>query len=244
MLLPGSLSQLRKRSEEGDRFSNVPERMKEDIPFRHIAIEGVPHSHKTRFAQMLAHFVGGRVVLDPRDNPYLRDFYEEKEGAAFLAQLVFLINRYHQQVLLAQRDLFADRIICDYLFEKDKIYAYQTLTDDELIIYEKIFAILAERVAKPDLTIYLQISLPTLRKRIAREGDDLEKNITESYLHNLLQAFDYFFFNYQATPLLVVKSDELDLTNEGEIMDIIRQVKNLKKGHLYYVPSSYGQKKP
>lgn len=216
--------------------------MKEDIPFRHIAVEGVPHSHKTRFAQVLAKLLGGRVVLDPKDNPYLRDFYEEKEGAAFLAQLVFLINRYHQQVRLGQRDLFAERLICDYLFEKDKIYAYQTLTDDELLVYEKIFAILAERIPKPDLTIYLQISLPTLLKRIAREGNELEKNITERYLSDLLQAFDYFFFNYQATPLLVIKSDDLDLTNEVELADIIRQVKNLKKGHLYYVPSSYGQK--
>ncbi len=218
--------------------------MKEEIPFHHIAIEGVPHSHKTLFAQVLGRVLGGRVILDHRENPYLRDFYEEKEGAAFLAQLVFLINRYHQQIMIAQRELFAERVISDYLFEKDKIYAYQTLTDDELIVYERIFAILAERVPKPDLTIYLQISLPTMLKRIAREGTDLEKNITEKYLSNLLQAFDYFFFNYQATPLLVIKSDELDLTDETEIEDIIRQIKNLKKGHLYYVPSSYGQKKP
>lgn len=217
--------------------------MIEDIPFRHIAIEGVPHSHKTFFAQTLAGLIGGRVILDNRENPYLRDFYEEKEGAAFLAQLVFLVNRYHQQVALAQRDLFADRIICDYLFEKDKIYAYQTLTDEELIVYEKIYAILAERVPKPDLTIYLQISLPTLLRRIAREGTDLEKMISEKYLQNILQAFDYFFFNYKATPLLVIKSDNLDLANEAEMLDIIRQIKNLKKGHLYYIPSSYGQKK-
>lgn len=217
--------------------------MKEEIPFRHIAIEGVPHSHKTRLAQVMAKLLGGRIVLDPKDNPYLRDFYEEKEGAAFLAQLVFLVNRYHQQVRLAQRDLFAEKIVCDYLFEKDKIYAYQTLTDDELLVYEKIFAILAERIPKPDLTIYLQISLPTLLKRIAREGSEIEKNITERYLSDLLQAFDYFFFNYQATPLLVIKSDDLDLTNEVEVADIIRQIKNLKKGHLYYVPSSFGQKK-
>lgn len=217
--------------------------MIEDIPFRHIAIEGVPHSHKTRFAQSLAGLIGGRVILDNRENPYLRDFYEEKEGAAFLAQLVFLVNRYHQQVMLAQRDLFADRIICDYLFEKDKIYAYQTLTDDELIVYERIYSILAERIPKPDLTIYLQISLPTLLRRIAREGTEIEKMITEKYLQNLLQAFDYFFFNYQATPLLVIKSDDLDLTDETEMLDVVRQIKNLKKGHLYYIPSSYGQKK-
>ncbi len=217
--------------------------MIEDLPFHHIAIEGVPHSYKTRFAQALAKLIGGRVILDNRENPYLRDFYEEKEGAAFLAQLVFLVNRYHQQVMLAQRDLFADRVICDYLFEKDKIYAYQTLTDDELIVYERIYAILEERIPKPDLTIYLQISLPTLLRRIAREGTELEKMISEKYLQNLLQAFDYFFFNYKTTPLLVIKSDDFDPTDDAEMMDVVQQIKNLKKGHLYFVPSSYGQKK-
>jgi deoxyadenosine/deoxycytidine kinase len=88
--------------------------------------------------------------LEASENPYLRDFYNEKEGAAFLAQLVFLVNRYHQQVSLMQRDLFEERIISDYLFEKDKIYAYQTLTDDELIVYERIYSLLRERVGKPD----------------------------------------------------------------------------------------------
>lgn len=215
---------------------------KGEIPFRHLAIEGVPKSQKTKLTQILAQLIGGKVVLDKPDNPYLKDFYDEKEGASFLSQLVFLVNRYHQQLHLSQRDLFEERVICDYLFEKDKIYAYQTLSDDELVVYERIYGILAERIPRPDVVIYLQISLPTLLKRIIKEGSAVEKNISEKYLSDLVEAFDYFFFNYQAAPLLVVKADELDLTHEEEIMDIVKQVSEMKKGPLYYVPQSYAHK--
>lgn len=211
---------------------------KGEIIFKHIAIEGVLKSGKTKLANSLAQKIGGRVIFDRLENPYMKDFYDEKEGAALLAQLVFLVNRNYQQSRLMQRDLFEERVICDYIIEKDKIYAYQTLTDDELIVYEKIYSILADRVARPDLIIYLQISLPSLLKRIAKEGSALEKNISEKYLEDILEAFDYFFFNYQAAPLLVVKSDDLDFSREEDIMDIVDKIKEMKKSPLYYVPLS------
>jgi deoxyadenosine/deoxycytidine kinase len=215
-----------------------------DLSFKHIAVEGVFKSRKGRLANLLAQRAGGKVVLDHVGNPYLKDFYGEKEGAAFLAQLVFLANRYHQQVRLFQRDLFVDRLICDYLFEKDKIYAYQTLSDDELLVYDKIYGILSERVPKPDLVIYLQISLQTLIRRIVKEGDPVEKNISEKYLEDIVEAYDYFFFNYQAAPLLVVKADDLDLGREDDVDDLLEQVRQMKKGSLYYVPQSFGAKPP
>lgn len=209
---------------------------KQDIPFRHIAVEGMMKSGKTRLANILAQKIGGKVIFDRLENPYIKDFYDELEGAAFLAQLVFLINRYHQQSRLLQRDLFEERVICDYMFEKDKIYAYQTLTDDELVVYERIYGILTERVAKPDLVIYLQISLPTLLRRINKEGSDIEKNISEKYLEDVIGAFDYFFFNYQIAPLLVVRADELDLDREEDIFDLVDRIKQMKKSPLFYVP--------
>lgn len=213
-----------------------------EIGFKHIAVEGVFHSGKSKLVGLLSQRIGGKVVLDRAENPYLKDFYDEKEGAAFLSQLVFLVNRYHQQVRLAQRDLFEERVICDYIFEKDKVYAYQTLTDDELVVYEKIYGVFAERVPKPDLVLYLQISLPTLVRRIAKEGSPLELNISEKYLQDLVEAFDYFFFNYQAAPLLVVKSDDLDLGRDADLEDLVAQVAQMKKNALFYVPSSYGEK--
>jgi len=215
-----------------------------EVPFKHIAIDGVFRSRKTQLANILAQRIGGKVVFDHVGNPYLKDFYNEKDGSAFLTQLVFLANRYNQQLRLLQRDLFVDRIICDYLFEKDKIYAYQTLTDDELLVYEKIYGILSERVPKPDLIVYLQISLSTLMRRIAKEGDTVEKNISEKYLEDIVEAFDYFFFNYQAAPLLVIKADDLDFSREDDVQDIISQIRDMKKSSLYYVPQSYGGKSP
>ena len=176
---------------------------KDKITFKHIAIDGIPKSGKTKLANLLAQKIGGKVVFDR-----------------------------------IERDLFEERIICDYLLEKDKIYAYQTLTDDELVIYERIYSILSERVSKPDLAIYLQISLQSLLKRIAKEGSALEKNISEKYLQDILEAFDYFFFNYEATPLLVIKVDDLDFSREEDIMDIADKIKEMKKSPLYYVPLS------
>lgn len=215
---------------------------RKEIPFRHIAIEGILRAGKTQLANVLAKKIGGRIILDRIENPYIKDFYEEKEGAAFLAQLVFLVNRYHQQVGLKQRGLFEERILCDYLFEKDKIYAYQTLTDDELIVYEKIYNVFVERVARPDLVIYLQISLSKLVRRIEKGGNALEKNISEKYLEDICEAYDYFFFNYQASPLLVVKADDLDLSREEDIEDLIEKIEQMKKDTLYYVPLSKSSK--
>lgn len=213
-----------------------------DIPFRHIAVDGLLRSGKTQLSNILAKRLKGRVILDRAENPYLKDFYEEKEGAAFLTQLVFLVNRYHQQSSLMQRSLFDERIICDYIFEKDKIYAYQTLTDDELIVYEKIYSVFAERVSRPDLAVYLQISLPILLRKIAKEGSELEKNISEKYLEDISEAYDYFFFNYQATPLLVVKADNLDFGRDEDIEDLIDKIVQMKKDTLYYVPLSKSSK--
>ncbi|MFQ6082933.1 MAG: deoxynucleoside kinase [Candidatus Aminicenantia bacterium] len=206
--------------------------------FHHIAIDGPIKAGKTKLAEILAEELNGRLILDVTHNPYLNDFYEEKEGAAFLAQLVFLVNRYHQQSQLFQRDLFEEIIICDYLFEKDKIYAYQTLSDDALTVYEKIYNILSERISRPDLVIYLQISNETFIRRVKKEGNEIEKSISEKYLEDINEAFDYFFFHYKASPLLVIRADELDLDNKEDIEEIINQIRLMKKGTQYYVPAS------
>ena len=200
------------------------------------------NSGKTKLAEMLAKKTEAKAVFDRKDNPYLKEFYNESKGASFLTQLVFLVNRYHQQTQLLQRDLFQERIISDYLFEKDKIYAYQTLADDELIVYEKIYNIFSERIVKPDLTIYLQVSFSTILKRIKKEGNYIKKNISEKYLQDIIEAFDYFFFNYQATPLLVVKADELEFSQDRDVVDLIDKIKQMKKSPLFYVPLSKSNK--
>lgn len=215
--------------------------MQEKIPFKHIAIEGVLRSGKTKLAKIFTERLGGQTVFDRADNPYLKDFYEEKEGGAFQAQLVYLVNRYHQQTALLQQDLFAEKVISDYLFEKDKIYAYQTLTDDELIVYEKIYGIFNERIAKPDLVVYLQISLSNLIKRIAKYASPLEQNISEKYLEDIIGAFDYFFFNYHSTSLFVIRADDIDLNKDEVITDLLEKIENMKTSPMYYVPLGHVQ---
>ena len=200
------------------------------------------NSGKTKLAEMLAKKTEAKAVFDRKDNPYLKEFYNDSKGASFLTQLVFLVNRYHQQTQLLQRDLFQERIISDYLFEKDKIYAYQTLADDELIVYEKIYNIFSERIVKPDLTLYLQVSFSTILKRIKKEENSIKKNISEKYLQDIIEAFDYFFFNYQATPLLVVKADELEFSQDRDVVDLIDKIKQMKKSPLFYVPLSKSNK--
>jgi len=214
---------------------------KEKIPYKHIAIEGVLRSGKTKLAKIFAEKLGGQAIFDRGDNPYIKDFYEEKEGGAFQAQLVFLVNRYHQQARLLQQDLFAEKVICDYLFEKDKIYAYQTLTDDELIVYEKIYGVFNERLAKPDLVVYLQISMSSLLRRIAKYGSSMEQNISEKYLEDIIGAFDYFFFNYHSTPLFVIKADDIDFNRDEEVVDLLDKIENMKTSPMYYVPLGHVQ---
>jgi len=212
----------------------------EQTDLRYVAIEGVIGAGKTTLSSMLGETLGARVVLEQfEENPFLKDFYRDPERFAFQTQIFFLLTRYKQQRNLSQADLFHRFLVTDYIFEKDKIFAFQTLSDDELVVYEKIYGVLAERVPKPDLVIYLQIGLPTLMKRISKDGSPLERNISEKYLQDLIEAFDYFFFNYQASPLLVIKSDDLDLASEADLDDVLDQLRHMKKTSLFYVPPSF-----
>ena len=210
---------------------------KPDITSKHIALEGVFKSGKAKLASLLAQKIGGKVILDKTENPYLKDFYDEKEGAAFLAQLVFLVNRYHQQVRLIQRDLFEERIFCDYIFEKDKIYAYQTLSDEELVVYERIYSVLAERVPKPDLVVYLQARPEVLYKRVKKRDKKYERSVTFEYLTEVAQAYNQFFFYYEETPLLVVNTSEIDfVASSKDLADLIKEINNMGLGTQHYIP--------
>ena len=125
------------------------------MKFRTIAVEGPIGVGKTSFVELLAKKLDAIRVLEKVDNPFLRDFYQDKQGASFQAQLFFLLSRYRQLQELAQRDLFHQVTLCDYIFPKDKIFAYLNLDDSELLIYDKLYAMLEEKVPKPDLAIFL-----------------------------------------------------------------------------------------
>ncbi|HVT43682.1 MAG TPA: deoxynucleoside kinase, partial [Thermoanaerobaculia bacterium] len=178
--------------------------MVQTLPFRHIAVEGPIGVGKTSLVDLLAKRFRGTKVLEDVENPFLADFYKDKRGAAFRCQLFFLLSRYDQQRNVAQRDLFTTLTLSDYSFPKDKIFAYLTLDDSELMIYNRLYDVLVESVPKPDLVIYLQANMDTLLKRIKRRGYDYEKAISPSYLQELSEAYAHYFYRYDETPLLVV----------------------------------------
>ena len=205
--------------------------------FRFVALEGPIGVGKTSLAELLAPRFNAVKVAERIENPFLRDFYHEKPGAGFQTQLFFLLNRYQQQQELAQQNLFQQVTICDYLFAKDKIFAYLNLDDSELMLYERLYGLLAENVPHPDLVIYLQATTDVLMERIRRRKRDYESSIAESYVENLNQAYNYFFYHYTDTPLLVINTSEIDFVHrEGDLDDLVSQIRNMKRGVQYYTP--------
>jgi len=208
-----------------------------DVPLRHVAIDGPIGVGKTSLVEMLARRFHGTKILEDVDNPFLPDFYKRKKGSAFQTQLFFLLSRYQQQGELAQIDLFTTLVVADYHFPKDKIFACLNLDDSELLIYDKLYSLLSESVTKPDLVIYLQGSLETCLKRVKKRNLSFEKSISTDYLRQLIEAYNYYFYHYEETPLLVVDTNEIDFVNRPEHFDdLVEQIQKTKKGVQYYVP--------
>jgi deoxyadenosine/deoxycytidine kinase len=175
---------------------------------RFIAIEGPLRVGKTSLADLVADRLHAVRIRDVEDNPFLEGFYKEEPGASFRAQLYFLIERYKQWRALDLTST-ADRVvICDYLFEKDRIFAYLNLGDAELQLYNQYYEMFAEQVPMPDLVVYLQARPETLRQRIAAKKVVAEHQISAEYLEEVVKAYEHFFFHYKSTDLLVVETSE------------------------------------
>ncbi|HET6373241.1 MAG TPA: deoxynucleoside kinase [Candidatus Polarisedimenticolia bacterium] len=206
---------------------------------RFIAVEGPIGVGKSSLVDLLVARFNAVKVLEKIENPFLRDFYNEKPGAAFQAQLFFLLNRFMQQRDLSQSDLFQQFTLCDYIFAKDKIFAYLNLSDSELMLYERLYALLSEKVPRPDLVIYLQASTPVLMERIRKRHRDYESEISPKYLEDLNQAYNYFFYHYSETPLLVINTTDIDFVqNESDLEDLVAQIGSMGRGVQYYRPMS------
>jgi deoxyadenosine/deoxycytidine kinase len=210
------------------------------VPFRYIAIEGPIGVGKTRLAQRLASRIEGTTLLEQAENPFLADFYNERPGAALQAQLFYLLNRHRQLIGMRQVDLFRHTIVCDYLFDKDKIFAYLNLDDNELFIYQRLYELLARDIAAPDLVVYLQAPADVLLKRLKSRPADPERELPTpgaDYLRELNEAYQHFFFHYSATPLLVVETSQFDADTDDEALDdLVKQIGSMTKGTRYYVP--------
>jgi len=207
------------------------------VKFKFLAVEGPIGVGKTSLVERLAPRFDARQVMENVENPFLEDFYRDRPAAAFQAQLFFLLNRYHQQRELAQSDLFQQLTIADYLFAKDKIFAYLNLNDSELMIYDRLYSMLEPDVPRPDMVIYLQASTEVLVERVRRRRRDVESRVSEAYINEVNKAYNHFFFHYDATSLLVIDTTDIDFVQrEADMDDLVERIESMDRGVQYYVP--------
>jgi deoxyadenosine/deoxycytidine kinase len=169
------------------------------LDFRYLAIEGPIGLGKTTLAERLGARLDATVVRDERENPFLGDFYAGRGGAAFQTQLFFTLARHRQLLGLRQGDLFSQTTICDYVFERDRIYAFMNLDDNELFIYQRLYELVARDLPVPDIVVYLQAPTDTLKRRLKerakRAEDDAPTLPSEAYLAELNEAYNHFFLS-------------------------------------------------
>lgn len=208
--------------------------------FRHIAIEGVIGAGKTSLAKLLGDRLSAKIVLEKfEENPFLAKFYEDQERYAFQTQMFFLLSRYKQQQELRQADLFHRFLITDYIFEKDKIFAYLNLEDNELKLYENVMNAIEHTVPTPDLAVYIQCNVSRLMTNIRARGREIERNMSEQYIRDLNEAYNYFFFRYKAAPLLIVNASQIDFVhNTDHLDDLMYEIFRPNKAPVeYYNPA-------
>lgn len=206
-------------------------------PQRFVVVEGLPGVGKTALAKALAQALPGRLVEDPaRANPFFEAYQRDPRGNAFSLQVFSLLARFRQQKELAQGDLFGAGLVADYLFDRDRIFAHLTLGEAEIGLYEQLIRLFArEALPRPDLVVYLQASTEVLKQRL-KEGA-AGPALTDEALTALGQAYNHYFFHYNATPLLVVNTNDLDLRKTGQDLDdLIGRVLQAHGGTQYYTP--------
>ena len=207
---------------------------------RHIVVEGPIRVGKSTLARVLAERFHARRIFDCEDNPFLADFYDEKPGAAFRAQMYYLYER-HRRLIETRPEDAAAPIVSDFLFEKDKIFAYINLDNEELKLYERYFDMLAPSIPAPDLVIYLQAKPDVLRKRVSKKGDPAETQISPEYVAAVATAYEHFFFRYSASNLLVVDTTEIDFVERNQdLQELLRRLRQPVKGTQYFLPLGQG----
>jgi deoxyadenosine/deoxycytidine kinase len=203
---------------------------------KYIALEGLIGVGKTALAERLAQRLQARLVLEEVEtNPYLGKFYKDIKHYAFQTQLFFLFSRYQQQQDLKQVSLFQPQVVADYLFDKDRIFAFLNLNEFEINLYQKVYSILVKEVPKPDLVVYLQARPDVIRERIRRRGRAYEVDIPDDYLAALSDAYNDFFLRYEATPLLIVNTDKLDFVrNRDDFENLYREILAPGSGRRFF----------
>jgi deoxyguanosine kinase len=201
---------------------------------RFIAVEGPIRVGKSSLAQVLAETLHARRIVEPESNPFLDRFYQAESGMAFAAQMWFLMERHEQ---MRQVKSSTDPVVSDYIFEKDKLFAYVNLSDAELALYNRYYQMFREQVPTPDLVIYLQATPEVLKQRLKRKGVAGERAISDAYIEQLAAAYEHFFFHYSASDLLVVNTSDIDFVNNNKDLQLLlKRLSEPIKGTQYFLP--------
>ena len=204
---------------------------------RYIAVEGPIRVGKSTLATILAERLHAQRVSEADENPFLRPFYEGERGAAFQAQMTFLIRRYEQLKALDVGANARNVVVADYIFEKDKLFAYLNLNDQELDIYNRYYNLFRAQLPTPDLVVYLQASPEVLKKRLRKKGSPAEAALNEDYLEEVSKAYEHFFFHYTSSDLLIVNTTEIDFVDRNEdLQELLRKVSEPVRGTQYFLP--------
>jgi deoxyadenosine/deoxycytidine kinase len=209
----------------------------DSLPFNYLALDGPIGVGKTTLVDMLVRRFEGVKVLEDAENPFLDKFYKDRPGAAFQTQLYYLLSRFQQQQGIVQQELFRRLVVADYPFQKDRIFAYLNLSDDELLIYDKLYGMLEAQVPNPDLVLYLVADVETCMERVKKRARQYERRLSADYLVELIDAYNHYYHHYTRTPLLVVDTRHLNFPQRPEdFEELIAQLKKPIKGTQYYVP--------
>jgi deoxyadenosine/deoxycytidine kinase len=208
-------------------------------PPRYIAIEGPIRVGKSTLANMIADRLNAQRVIEPENNPFLRAFYEGERGAAFQTQFAFLVKRFEQLQRLEVGPNSQKAVVADYIFEKDKIFAYINLNDSELEIYNRYYQHFREQLPMPDLVIYLQASPDVLKKRLRKKNAPSENAVSDDYIEEVVKAYEHFFFHYSSSDLLVVNTNDIDFVeHHSDLQELLRRVSEPIRGTQYFLPLS------
>jgi len=200
------------------------------LGFHYLAVDGPIGVGKTTLVEMLTRHFEGVKILEDVDNPFLT-------GAAFQTELYFLLSRFKQQRDIAQRGLFDRLLVSDYTFQKSRIFAYLNLSDDELLLFDKLYALLEPQVPVPDLVLYLVADADTCLDRIRKRARNLEKLISQQYLAELIDAYNHYYHYYVRSPLLVVDTRHLNFPQRPEDFDeLLHRLAKPMKGTEYFQP--------
>lgn len=185
---------------------------------RYIVIEGNIGAGKTTLAMKIAQDYGARLILEQfAENPFLPKFYENPERYAFPLEMSFLSERYHQlHEELTQPDLFTSFTIADYYFAKSLIFASNTLQPDEFTLYKQIYSIIYEQLPKPDLFVYLHVSVERLINNIMQRGRSYESNISADYLEKIQKGYFRYFSQEKEIPFLIIDTTEIDFVENEQ----------------------------